>query len=46
MAQQLTREGGIKTFDVPGVHKTRRDIMDEPFIQFLAKELKFFLDKD
>ncbi|HEY8780359.1 MAG TPA: amino acid adenylation domain-containing protein [Mucilaginibacter sp.] len=37
-------KGEIKTFDIPGMHKTRRDILNEPFVQFLAKEIKNHLD--
>ncbi len=37
-------EDEIKTFEVPGAHQTRRDIMNEPYVGFLAKELKNFLD--
>jgi amino acid adenylation domain-containing protein len=37
-------KGKIKTFDIQGSHKTRRDIINEPFVQNLAKELKNFLD--
>ncbi|HEY4322689.1 MAG TPA: amino acid adenylation domain-containing protein [Mucilaginibacter sp.] len=36
--------GDIKTFDVPGVHKRRRDILNEPHVQLLAEEFKNFLD--
>jgi amino acid adenylation domain-containing protein len=39
-------KGEIKTFDIPGEHKTRRYIMNEPHVQFLAEELQNFLDKD
>jgi hypothetical protein len=35
--------GGIKTNDIPGEHETRRDIMNEPYVQYLAKELQTFL---
>lgn len=35
--------GGIKTNDIPGEHETRRDIMNEPYVQYLAKELQVFL---
>jgi amino acid adenylation domain-containing protein len=37
-------KGKIKTFDIQGLHESRRDIMNEPYVQFLAKELKSFLD--
>lgn len=37
--------GGIKTFDVPGIHKDRRQIMNEPFVQLTAEELKIQIDK-
>jgi aspartate racemase len=36
-------EGGIKTINIPGEHKGRRDIMNEPHVKSLAKELKVFL---
>jgi len=36
-------KGEIKTFDIPGEHKSRRDILNEPFVQSLAKELETFL---
>jgi hypothetical protein len=36
--------GTIKTFDIPGIHETRRDIMNEPHVQILAEGLKNFLD--
>jgi amino acid adenylation domain-containing protein len=35
--------GEIKTNDIPGEHETRRDIMNEPYVQYLAKELQAFL---
>lgn len=35
--------GEIKTNDIPGEHETRRDIMNEPYVQYLAKELQRFL---
>jgi amino acid adenylation domain-containing protein len=38
-------KGDIKTFDIPGKHKTRRDVMNEPHVQILAKELQNFLEK-
>jgi len=38
-------KGEIKTFDVPGTHETRRDILNEPFVQSLAKQLKSFLPR-
>ncbi|MDB4904132.1 MAG: non-ribosomal peptide synthetase [Mucilaginibacter sp.] len=34
----------IQTFDIPGMHEWRRHILSEPHVQFLAKELKNFLD--
>jgi hypothetical protein len=37
-------KGEIKTIDIRGTHKTRRDIMNEPFVQSLAKEIKKHLD--
>ncbi len=37
-------QGEIKTFDIPGMHIRRKEIMNEPFVQFLAKELKNCLD--
>ncbi len=38
-------KGEIKSFDIPGPHESRRDIMNEPYVQFLAEELKKSLDK-
>jgi len=38
-------KGKIKTFDIPGKHKTRRDVMNEPHVQILAKQLQNFLEK-
>jgi amino acid adenylation domain-containing protein len=38
-------KGEIKSFDIPGLHESRRDIMNEPYVQFLAEELKKSLDK-
>lgn len=35
--------GKIKTIDIPGNHSDRRKIMYEPFVEFLAKELKNIL---
>ena len=37
--------GEIKTFDVPGIHKSRRDIMNEPNVGYLANELKNLLER-
>jgi acyl carrier protein len=37
-------KGEIKSFDISGLHESRRDIMNEPYVQLLAKELKSFLD--
>ncbi|MEJ7738042.1 MAG: amino acid adenylation domain-containing protein [Chitinophagaceae bacterium] len=33
-------EGHLKTHDIPGNHSNRNKIMYEPFVQFLAQELK------
>ena len=37
-------KGEIKTIDIPGMHETRRDILNEPFVQILAKELENILN--
>jgi len=37
-------KGEIKTIDIPGTHKTRRDILNEPFVQILARELENILN--
>ncbi len=37
--------GEIKTIDIPGFHKDRRDIMNEPFVQETAKELKMHINE-
>ena len=37
--------GEIKTIDIPGLHKDRRQIMNEPFVQDTAKELKMHIDE-
>jgi amino acid adenylation domain-containing protein len=37
-------KGEIKTYDIPGKHTGRRDIMNEPYVQFTAKELANFLE--
>jgi amino acid adenylation domain-containing protein len=37
--------GEIKTFDIPGEHTDRRQIMNEPFVQGTAKELKKQIDE-
>ena len=36
--------GGITTFDIPGKHLNRREIMNEPFVQQLAAEVKKHLE--
>jgi thioesterase domain-containing protein len=36
--------GGIKTVDIPGTHKERRAVMEEPHVQVLAAELKKHLN--
>ncbi|MGI8581609.1 MAG: non-ribosomal peptide synthetase [Chitinophagaceae bacterium] len=36
--------GGIETFDIPGKHRNRREIMNEPFIQDTAERLKLILE--
>ena len=33
-------EGEIKTIDIPGKHKDRRQILNEPFVELTAKALK------
>ncbi|MDB4904133.1 MAG: non-ribosomal peptide synthase [Mucilaginibacter sp.] len=38
-------KGEIKTFDILGLHLNRKDIMNRPYVQFLAEELKKNLDK-
>jgi hypothetical protein len=38
-------KGEIKTFDIPGLHLNRKDIMNRPYVQFLADELKKSLEK-
>jgi len=38
--------GEIKTFNIPGHHADRRQIMNEPFVQFTAKELKKHIDEN
>ncbi len=37
---------GIRTFDIPGDHENRRDILNEPFVGALAEKLKYFLEND
>jgi amino acid adenylation domain-containing protein len=37
--------GEIKTIDIPGLHKDRRQIMNEPFVQITAKELKMHINE-
>lgn len=37
--------GKITTVDIPGHHKDRRQIMNEPFVQITAKELKKVIEK-
>ena len=32
--------GGITTIDIPGEHRNRTRIMYEPFVKYLADELK------
>ncbi|GAA4310206.1 amino acid adenylation domain-containing protein [Mucilaginibacter gynuensis] len=34
---------GIKAISIPGEHESRRDILNEPYVQHLAKELERFL---
>ncbi|MEJ7675696.1 MAG: thioesterase domain-containing protein [Chitinophagaceae bacterium] len=36
--------GGIETCDIPGKHRNRREIMNEPFVQHTAKELNNYLE--
>jgi hypothetical protein len=36
--------GGIETCDIPGKHRNRREIMNEPFIQDTAERLKLILE--
>ncbi len=39
-------EGCIETCDIPGDHQqNRRQIMNEPFVQILASELKKYIGK-
>jgi amino acid adenylation domain-containing protein len=40
---QALTTGQIKTIDIPGEHETRRDIMNDPYVQYLAKELEGLL---
>jgi aspartate racemase len=37
--------GEIKTIDIPGLHKDRRQIMNEPFVEITAKELKIHINE-
>jgi len=37
-------DGEIKTIDIPGIHETRRDILNEPYVRILAKELENILN--
>jgi len=37
--------GEIKTIDIPGDHKDRREIMNEPFVQDTAKQLKMHIEE-
>jgi amino acid adenylation domain-containing protein len=37
--------GEIKTFDIPGEHTDRRQIMNEPFVEITAKKLKMHIDE-
>jgi hypothetical protein len=36
--------GGIETCDIPGKHRIRREIMNEPFVQYTAKELNNYIE--
>ncbi len=36
--------GGIETCDIPGKHINRREIINEPFVQYTAKKLKYYLE--
>jgi amino acid adenylation domain-containing protein len=38
-------KGEIKTIDIPGAHEWRRDILNEPHVQILAKELENVLNE-
>ncbi|HTB99683.1 MAG TPA: amino acid adenylation domain-containing protein [Ferruginibacter sp.] len=38
-------KGEIKTIDIPGRHEWRRDILNQPHVQILAKELESVLNK-
>jgi hypothetical protein len=37
--------GGIETFDIPGEHINRAYVMHDPFVQFIAEELKNYKSK-
>jgi len=39
-------KGKIETFEIPGEHKTRRDIMNEPHVQYLAEKLSSLLNQE
>ncbi|MBD0366359.1 MAG: hypothetical protein ICV53_09690 [Flavisolibacter sp.] len=36
--------GGIGTIDIPGKHKIRREIMNEPYVRTTVERLKQFLN--
>jgi hypothetical protein len=36
--------GGIETYDIPGKHANRRDIMNAPFVKRTAEELSSLLN--
>ena len=37
--------GEIRTVDIPGKHKDRRQILNEPFVQLTAEALKSEIEK-
>ncbi|GEO10814.1 hypothetical protein SAE01_33100 [Segetibacter aerophilus] len=43
LRQEKLVKGEIKSLDIPGEHLTRTHMMYEPFVKYVAEELKKYL---